>query len=247
MQGDKSQLPSAQTVETLKTMINWDRVPAKANSLGVFLRLSQFDKRRIGDSNYIVYRAYAAGAPTNQNYKALSWTLGTPVQQMPGKIWVNKHGLLMRSEPTKEQQNADSVPEENEFDFVIQAAKGEPRRFILGSEDTKLIIMGTAVPYPFEVKDQACSVQVLLASPDGDAFILKASGFAGQIEAQVDSTSGGLHQMGKYQTSPTGEFITILFPFVEGKDRGVAEVHISAPACSLAMNLPWGKDSYHVE
>ena len=44
-----------------------------------------------------------------------------------------------------------------------------------------------------------------------------------------------------------GALFSGLFPFVKGKDRGVVEIHLSAPGCNLKLSIPWGKDSYQVE
>lgn len=248
LQGDKKHDPSTETVNALQTMINWDRAPVIAqNPQGIHLRFAQFDKRKIGDGNFIVYRAYAPGIPTGQRYSLIQWTVGESLQSVTDDVWVNDRGLLMCSKPAKEQLNADSVPTENEVDFVVQAGRGEPKRFALISEDHRTIIPGTLVPYPLEAKDKTCSVQALLASPQGEAFLLEGSGFAPQVEVKLDSVSAGEHQTGAFQSSPTGQLTTTVFPFVEGKDRGIAEIHLSTPDCSLNVKLPWGKDSYHVE
>ena len=248
LQGDTSQAPSAQTVRIIQAMINWDHAPATPiNPQGIHLCFVQFDKRKVGGHNMVVYRGYAPGVATDQQYALITWPIGGQMQIVANQVWINNHGLLMCAQPTKEEQNADSVSEKDEIDFVVEAGKGEPKRFALVSQDPKLVIPGTLVPYPLEAKDKACSMQALLAGPHGEAFILEGSGFAPQAEVKLDSVSAGEHQTGTFHSSPTGQLTTTILPFVEGKDHGVAEVHLSAPDCNLSLKLPWGKDSYHVE
>jgi len=248
LQGDKSHPPAPETLKLLQGMTNWDHAPAMPlNPQGLHLRFAQFDKRKTANDNAVVYRAYASGAPTGQRYSLVSWTVGEPLQSVVAEVWLNERGLLMCSKPTSEQQNADSVSEHDEINLVIQAGKGEPKRFALVSEDQKLLVPGTLVPYPIEAKDKACSVQALLASPHGEAFLLQGSGFPRQTTVNVESISAGERQTGNFQSSVTGELTATVFPFVEGKDSGVAEVHLSTPDCKLDLKLPWGKDSYHIE
>jgi hypothetical protein len=217
------------------------------NPQGLHLRFAQFNKHKTADGNAIVYRVYASGAPTNQRYSLVSWTVGEQLQSAVPEVWLNSSGLLMRSQPTQEEQNADSVSEQHELDLVVQARKGEPKRFAIVSEDQKLLVPGTLVPYPIEAKDKACGVHALLASPHGEAFLLEGSGFARNTTVKVDSISAGEHQTANFQSSVLGELNATIFPFVVGKDSGVAEVHLSTPACNLELKLPWGKDSYHLE
>jgi hypothetical protein len=163
------------------------------------------------------------------------------------EVWLNDRGLLMRSKPTSEEQNSDSVREQDEVVLVVHAGKGEPKRFALVSEDQKLLVPGTLVPYPLEAKDKACGVQALLASPHGEAFLLEGSGFPRLATVNIESISAGERQTANFQSSPTGELTATVFPFVVGKDSGIVEVHLSTPDCKLDLKLPWGKDSYHIE
>jgi hypothetical protein len=247
-QGDKSPPPAPETQKLIQGMVNWDQAPAMPlNPQGFHLRFAQLNKRKTANGNAILYRVYATGAPTNQRYSLVSWTVGEQLQSVVAELWLNDHGLLMRSKPTQEEQNADSVSEQHELDLVVQARKGEPKRFAIVSEDQKLLVPGTLVPYPIEAKDKACGVQALLASPHGEAFLLEGSGFARHTTVKVDSISAGEHQTASFQSSVLGELTATIFPFVVGKDSGVAEVHLSTPDCNLDLKLPWGKDSYHIE
>ena len=248
LQGDKSHPPAPETLKVIQGMINWDQAPAMPlNPQGLRLRFAQFDKRKIAGGKAVVYRAYASGAPTGQRYSLVSWIVGQQLQTVVAEVWLNDHGLLMSTKPTIEQQTADSVPEQDEIDLVVLAGKGEPKRFALVSEDQKLLIPGTLVPYPIEAKDRACSIQALLASPHGEAFLLEGSGFSRKVPVNVESLSAGERQTANFQSSVLGELTATVFPFVEGKDSGVAEVHLSTPDCKLDLKLPWGKNSYHIE
>lgn len=248
LQGNNSPPPSSQTAKVIQGMINWDQAPAMPmNPQGLHLRFAQFDKRKTADGNAVVYRAYATGAPTNQRYSLVSWVVGGQLQAMAPEVWLNNRGLLMCSKPTEEQQNADSVAAKDEIDFIVQARKGEPKRYAIVSEDQKLLVPGTLVPYPIEAKDKACSVRALLASPNGEAYLLEGSGFARHVTIKVDSISAGEHQTANFQSSVLGELTATVFPFVAGKDSGVTEVHLSTPDCNLELKLPWGKDNDHIE
>jgi len=248
LQGDTSHPPSADVIKMITAMRGWDSAKATPiNPSGLKLRFVEFDKRKINGGNFIAYRAYADGAPTSIHYSLILWPLDGQMQVVMQDLYVNKKGLLMCNKPTPAQENSDSVAEQDEVDLLMQSAKGEPKRYALVSEEPKLFIPGTVVSYPLESKDKACEAQALIGTSEAALLFLKGKGFAPKIQIALESTSAGEHQSATFTSDDNGELFTALFPFVEGKDHGIVDIHLSTPDCTLKLSVPWGKDSYQVE
>jgi hypothetical protein len=164
---------------------------------------------------------------------------------MPGDVYVNAKGLLMVNKPRPDQENKDSVDSDDEDDFSIQAARGEPVRYLLFTPDMKFSVPGTIVPYPIEAKHGNCRLEARFTKPDGIAVLIYADGLPASSDVPFQSFSGDESHAGSFRTNASGHAAAIVLPNAAGKDAGVLKVSIATKECSVSAEIPWGKGSYH--
>ncbi|MGA7243917.1 MAG: hypothetical protein WBX19_12075, partial [Terracidiphilus sp.] len=207
---------------------------------------------RIEDSarqvqNLTRYRIYAADAQEGTTYVFAVWKIGTYLENMQvfsSSAYVNRKGLLMTRKPTPEEEDQETVDEKAEFDVGVQAANGEPLRFVLHTKDNKFIEPGTLIPFPITSANKGCSLESRLAVPEGQAILNYADGFPPNYDLVVRSDSSGELKESKHTTDDTGHVAFMDLPFVIGRDAGVLKVTIATKECSVSTDIPWGKGSY---
>ncbi len=240
--GDK--LPDS-AVASLRQQVAFDGArPNERNPAGLHITFSKIGENDTAQGHVSVYRAYAVGAAEKQKYVMAIWKIGSAPQLIPGDVYVNAKGLLMAHKPNRDQEDSDFVDEDDEQDFAIQAARGEPYRFILATPDGKLSVPGTVVPYPIQNQDRSCRVEARLALPEAIAVILYADGLAPNSDVAFNSLSEGESHDGDFHTDAHGHGAAITLPNVKGKNAGVVKVSVSTKECATSVEVPWGKGSY---
>ncbi|HUN86020.1 MAG TPA: hypothetical protein VMU48_16700 [Terracidiphilus sp.] len=218
--------------------------PNEKNPAGLHIVFSKIGENDWEQRHVAVYRAYVVGAAQKQKYVLAIWKIGSAPQLMPGDVYVNAKGLLMAHKPRPDQENRDSVDEDDEVDFAIQAARGEPARFILATPDGKLAVPGTVVPYPIQSQDRSCRLEARLALPEAIAVMLYADGLAPNSDVAFHALSEGESHDGVFHADAHGHGAAITLPNVKGKDAGILKVSVSTNECSTSVEVPWGKGSY---
>lgn len=230
----------------LERQIGWDdNLPGEANPRGLQFQFSKIGDLNLPQGHFVNYRAYVHGAAENKKYSVGIWKVGADIQILPAEVYVNARGLLMDHKPRPDQENKDSVEEEDELDLALQAAHGEPIRVVLASADGKVMIPGTIVPFPIESKDKNCRLEIRLASPDAEAILIYADGLPPNTEVPFQSVSAGEAGQGKFTVNASGHAATADLPYVEGKASGVVKETLTTKECSVSVEIPWGKGSYH--
>jgi hypothetical protein len=158
---------------------------------------------------------------------------------------VNAKGLLMANKPRPDQKNLDSVDGQDEVDFSVQAARGEPLRVILATSDGSFLVPGTLVPFPILGADRRCKLEARLAMPEGEAVLLYADGLPPNADVPFQSVSEGESHTGMLHTNAHGHAANIDLPYVAGKDAGVLRFTVQAKECSASVGINWGKGTYH--
>jgi hypothetical protein len=226
-----------------------DNLPGEKNPSGLRFRFSKINEEAFvlsgAQGHYVRFRAYVAGARENQKYMLATWKIGAEIEVVYDQAYVNRKGLLMAHKPRPDQEDKDSVESDDELDLAIQAAKGEPVRLLLATADGKFMVPGTIVPYPIESKDGNCRLEARLALPDAEAVLIYADGLPPNTEVPLQSVSAGESEPGKLTVNAQGHAVTIDLPYVEGKDSGVLKASIATKGCSVSVEIPWGKGSYH--
>jgi hypothetical protein len=221
-----------------------DALPDESNPSGLHLRFARFAENDSDQGHFAVYRAYVLGASEKLKYTLAMFKIGQPAQILPGDVYVNAKGLLMANKPQPSQENEDFVDSDDEVDFAIQAARGEPVRFVLATPDGKTLIPGTVVPYPIVSEDHGCRLEMRLALPEGIAVLIYADGLPPNSEIPFQSISEGESHPGVLHTNSAGHAATIDLLYVAGKDMGTLKVTLNTRGCATSVEVPWGKGTY---
>jgi len=230
----------------IERQIGWDdNLPSDVNPKGLRFQFSKIGDLNVSQGHFVNYRAYVRGADESKKYSVGIWKVGADIQILPTDVYVNAKGLLMDHKPRPDQENNDSVEEADELDLALQAARGEPIRVILGTADGKLMVPGTVVPFPIESKDKACRLEIRLALPDAEVVLIYADGLPPNTQAPFDSLSAGELRHDEFRVNAQGHAVAADQPYVDGKASGVVKESLTMKDCSVSLEIPWGKGSYH--
>jgi len=233
----------------LNQQVWWDSAsPTESNPKGLQIQFSKISDTIHEEKRFVSYRASVPGAPEGQKYLLQIWKIGTSISEMETvskEIYVNAKGLLMTQKPRPDQEAKDSAENDGEVVLAVRAASGEPCRFVLSNPKKKFLVTGTVVPYPIESKDGNCRLEARRASNQGEAILLYADGLQPNSEVPLQSSSENEAHSASVQVDGHGHAGTVILPFVIGKDSGVLKAWIATKGCSVSVEIPWGKGSYH--
>ena len=219
----------------------WDQGATSGVTRLVF---KERERKKTDQGTVITYDVSAPGLPTDLHYTLMGWPLNRGVEPIRGGITLTADGRLTCTGKTPADCKPDADPI---ISFSVQAARGEPKRFVLISDDKKAKSLGTIVAFPIIGKDAGCSLEVLLGTPDGQIVMVKGSGFAPNTSVPISSDSAGEVVNGVWKIDENGNLMSSVFPQVRGKTSGETTIVVKAPGCSPKVTFRWGKDSYHAE
>ena len=219
----------------------WDQGATSGVTRLVF---KERERKKTDQGTVITYDVSAPGLPTDLHYTLMGWPLNRGVEPIRGGITLTADGRLTCTGKTPADCKPDADPI---ISFSVQAARGEPKRFVLISDDKKAKSLGTIVAFPIIGKDAGCSLEVLLGTPDGQIVMVKGSGFAPNTSVPISSDSAGEVVDGVWKIDEKGNLMSSVFPQVRGKTSGETTIVVKAPGCSPKVTFRWGKDSYHAE
>jgi len=232
-------------MKMIETQVSWDA--GFKNPSGPRLRFVKFEESSGADGHLTRYRVYAEGAQEGTPYILAFLKIGMlpeNVQILSNGAYVNRKGLLLTRRPARDEEDSQSVGGNAEFDLGLQAANGEPVRFLLRSKDNKVMIPGTLVPFPIESAENGCKLSAFLSAPEANIVLFYADGFPPNSEVVAEGNSAGELKEGRHMTDGRGHARFIALPFVLGKDNGVLKESIRTKDCSVTVEVPWGKGSY---
>jgi hypothetical protein len=238
-------LPQA-VIDMVNSQVRWDA--GLMDRKRPHLDFVKFDEFSRSDGHFTRFRIFARGVSEETQYSMVIWKIGTPIQNlqvMSSPAYVNRQGLLLTRKPSSDQEDLESAGEGLEFDVGVQAANGEPIRFALRSKDSKVIVPGTLVPYPLESSDKGCKLSALLSAPEANIILVTADGFSPKTNLVIRSDSAGELMQSKHTTDDNGHAEFAELPYVVGKEAGGLRITIETPNCSVSVQVPWGKGSYH--
>ena len=237
---------SKEVQDLLQRQMSWDENTRNGkNPDGLHFQFFKIDETGSPGKSLVTYRVYVPGVPESKKYALAVWRIGSDPRPIPGDIYVNGKGLLMVHKPNPGQEDSDFVGDD-ELHLAVQAAQGEPIRYALASSDKQLLIDGTVVPFPLEAKGQGCRLEVRLAMPDADAVLISADGLPANADVPFQLLSAGQTETGNFHTDAQGHAVTTDLPFVANLDSGSLRVTLVTKGCSTAVQVPWGKKSYHL-
>jgi len=250
-QSSSPKLPES-AVKMLNKQVGWDDAgPNPKNPSGLRFRFVKIDEDRFAlpeaKGHSVRYRAFVSGLQEGEKYSLGIWRIGSELQMVADEVYVNAKGLLMVHKPTAEQENRTTVSRKDEMDLSLQAARGEPVRFVLGTADGKLVIPGTVVPFPIESDTGSCRLEARLGLPDAQAVLIYADGLPPNSAVPLMSDSAGESMPTSLQVNAKGHASTVDLPFVDGAVEGMLKVAVNTPRCNVSVQIPWGAGSYHVQ
>lgn len=236
--------------EKLIQMLSWDKkatgLVTPQNPHGLTWEFSSHDVLPSAKGQMVSITPRIFGAPTNNPWDVVLWKIDADKPAIIYKsVWLNHRGILFRTRVPDEGQQADGG--DGSIGLRLGGAKGEPYRYILLSDDRKIAIYGTVVPFPNTAKQGKCSAELRLGSKDGRYLLLSGSGFS--ANGAVHLTTAVAEKTTSDQevsTDAKGSFITGLMPPGD-TPSGTREITISSPGCSLHFSQPWGAGTYQPE
>jgi hypothetical protein len=240
-----SQLPP-NVVQMLNSQAVWDS--GFNHPKGPRLRFAKLDEVTRPEGHFTRYRIYADRVQEGTPYILAAWSIGTSLEDLhvlSSAVYINRKGLLLTRKPNPDEEDRETVAEDAEYDLGVQAADGEPLRFVLRSADNKVLAPGTLVPFPIQSTDKGCKLSAMLASPDGEAILISGEGFPPNTEVWVQGNSAGELKQSQKPVDAAGRVEFVELPYVLGKDAGTLNDTIATKDCTVSVNIPWGKGTYH--
>jgi hypothetical protein len=235
-------------MEAARTLVQqqqaWGEVTSTPGAKMIFKEKS---RNKTSQGTLVSYDLFTVGLPKDQHYALVAWPLNEKIQPMQSGISLNADGRPTCAGKSKADCRPNKPDANPIIDIVLYAAKGEPKRFGLVSEDQKWKVFGTIIAFLNVSKDAACSLEAQLVTPDADAIFVKGHGFAPNVPVPQSTDSAGEVMMGTWQVNAKGDLAAIVLPAVRGKTSGDATILVKAPACEPKITFHWGKGSYHVE
>jgi len=218
--------------------------PNERNPKGLHIHFEKVTEVNDGNGHSVRYRLLIPGAPEKQNYVLGVWRIGVAVKTTPQQVYTNAKGLVMWRPPVGDQENAASLDRDNEIEVDLKAGRGEPVRYVLASPDGKLFFPGTVVPYPVESTDGKCKLEARLGLPEGEGVLVYVDGLAPSAVIPLQTVSEGEKHAPMLAADARGHAAAIVEPEVSGRNAGVVKISLSAPGCSVSVDVPWGSGSY---
>jgi len=211
------------------------------NSPGATLTVKETARAHVNGKTVVTYRLFAEGLPKNQHLIFWTWILGSQPQAI-ADAFINPDGLVVNrlADPT---HNVSEDP----IDAVVFAGLGEPKRFALTSDDRKLHVFASAIPFPLETTSGGCRLSVEMGSPGYTFVLIRGFGFQPGESLAIETTSGG--DSGKMQSKSysDGTYTAVLSPPVKGQKSGKVSFRVAGANCSVQIEFPWGEGSYKIQ
>jgi hypothetical protein len=218
-----------------------------ASTTATKLIFKEKSRKKTDQGTVITYDLSAPGLPADKHYTLMGWPLNQPLAPIRGGITLNSGGQLLCAGKTPADCTPGKPGDNPIIDIALQFAKGEPKRFALISDDQKFKAVATVVAFPIVSKDGNCSLEALLASPDGEVMLVTGSGFPASTGVPVSSDSAGEVSNTVWQVNDKGELASMVLPVVRGKTSGESTIFVKSPVCAPKISFHWGKGVYHPE
>ena len=238
---------SIQDVDRAKKLMTqqalWDSGSGPATKL-----IAKERSRTKGEQGTAVrYDLVTQGLPHDLHYTLVIWPLNGTIQPVQSGITLTDDGRLICTAKTK----ADCAPSRPDadpvIDMAITAAKGEPKRFGVISEDQKWKALATVVAFPNIATDGSCTLEALRVIPDNRAVMIHGKGFPPNAVLAMTSDSAGEVASASWDVNEHGELISLVMPQVRGKTEGTTTIRLKGPECAPQVRFSWGNSSYHPE
>jgi hypothetical protein len=228
----------------MEQQASWDA----ASGLNTAKLIAKERARTQGDQGTVVrYDLVTQGLPHDLHYTLIIWPLNGGIQPVQSGISLTDDGRLVCTAKTPADCKPSRPDADPVIDMSITAAKGEPKRFGVISDDQKWKALATVVAFPNIATDGSCTLEALRVIPDAGAVMIRGKGFPPSAVLPMTSDSAGEVASGTWQTNEKGELLSLVMPGVRGKTEGQTKIRLKAPGCAPQVIFSWGNGSYHPE
>jgi hypothetical protein len=208
------------------------------NSPGVGLSLKELSRSRAADRTLVTYGLYATGFPPTSSFTLYQIPLdGSFVKTLEG-VTLTKQGLAICGGTGNVCENNGP---DDPVDLIVYAAKGEPKRFALISEDEGHSKGFVGVqPFPNATTDKGCRLESVIGTENGELTFIQGSGFEPNADLSVESQSYSEKRALPAKAGADGSYFATLMPYVLGKQSGKTVFQVKSKTCSPSLTFEWG-------
>lgn len=207
--------------------MNWG---LKMSSPGVSVVVKETARKSTGQQTVVFYRIFTSGMPKDKTYSLVTTPFNLQSMVATNGVTLDDSGQAMTSG--------------SPLDLGVVAAKGEPKRFSLVSDDGQSKAFFYVTPFPVKGTDHGCTVEETLLLQHAEAVLIQGSGFPPSSTVHMKASSEKEVHEGDLKADALGNVSTVLLPFVKGKTDGRASVALSSLTCSPSLKYQWGLHSY---
>ncbi len=213
----------------------------KFNSNGATLVAKEGGRSRISGRTLVTYNLFASGLPRDVDYTLWVKFVGSDPQAVTD-AFINKDGLVV----SVLADSAHNVAEDP-INLRVLAGRGEPKRFAVIANDGHYRAFGEVVPFPIQNSDGPCNISATMMEPDYSAVFIVVTGLQPKEEFQTIEQSGNEGASTKATAAEDGTYRAFFLPFIKGQSSGKLRFKVSAKACAVYVEVPWGQGSYAIQ
>lgn len=219
---------------------NWG---PKMNSPGASITLKETSRRSTGKQTVVFYRIIVSGMPNDKLYSLILTSFDLQPKSIMEGITLDESGQAVCS--GQPSGCGDPGKPNDPIALGLVAAKGEPKRFSLVSQDGRVKAFTYVIPFPISGADRGCSIDAILLLQHGEAVLFHGSGFAANSAVHMNAMSETEQQENDLKADSSGDVFTVLLPYVKGKTDGKGTVTFESQTCSPSLTYLWGLHSFH--
>lgn len=227
---------------------NWGYRPAP----GARLTLKEADRKNGRHGTAITYHVESSGFPAGKTYSLWMMLSGDhKTRPVLSGYLANATGALVcpgQSQPGDSPvAGSHCYPLERASLDVDNYHNGEPVDFAIVSTDGTVRAYARAYPFPIQVQDGKCTLNVELENTKFTSFVIRGAGFEPGENVTTSSSFGKDPTAGTQLASASGGFAAQVDAGVAGKNSGLATFAANGRSCHPTVSYDWGNAAKKVQ